>query len=319
VDLDGDHITDYVYAGDLNGNIWRFDLTSANETTWSSTAPFKLFTSQAGQPITTALSVASGAAAPGMQQQLMVIFGTGQRTPQTNTSGAIFASAQQTLYGVWDWNMTAWNSLSTNALYLTLPPTTMGVLGQSNLNGQVASLGSSGDVEIATNATICWYGGTFCAANNTSFGWYMNLPGTKEQIVYNPELVDQAITVNSVVPANNSPTSCSNNNDTGFTYVMNAMTGGAFNEVFLPPTQANNPLVNSTAAYTDSKAIAMQTNATGSSFVTTNGSGISFLVYETNQVQSGNGANGNILQGGTLGLNLPPNTTGHRLSWVELR
>ena len=319
VDLDGDHITDYVYAGDLNGNIWRFDLTSANETTWSSTAPFKLFTSQAGQPITTALSVASGAAAPGMQQQLMVIFGTGQRTPQTNTSGAIFASAQQTLYGVWDWNMTAWNSLSTNALYLTLAPTTMGTLGQSNLNGQVASLGSSGDVEIATNATICWYGGTFCAANNTSFGWYMNLPGTNEQIIYNPELVDQAITVNSVVPANNSPTSCSNNNDTGFTYVMNAMTGGAFNEVFLPPTQANNPLVNSTAAYTDTKAIAMQTNATGSSFVTTNGSGISFLVYETNQVQSGNGANGNILQGGTLGLNLPPNTTGHRLSWVELR
>jgi hypothetical protein len=100
---------------------------------------------------------------------------------------------------------------------------------------------------------------------------------------------------------------------------MNAMTGGAFNEVFLPPTQANNPLVNSTTAYTDTKAIAMQTNATGSSFVTTNGSGISFLVYETNQVQSGNGANGNILQGGTLGLNLPPNTTGHRLSWVELR
>src|SRR6185503_122312 len=27
-DLDGDHITDFLYAGDLLGNIWRFDLTS---------------------------------------------------------------------------------------------------------------------------------------------------------------------------------------------------------------------------------------------------------------------------------------------------
>ncbi len=29
-DMDGDHITDYVYAGDLLGNVWRFDLTSNN-------------------------------------------------------------------------------------------------------------------------------------------------------------------------------------------------------------------------------------------------------------------------------------------------
>jgi type IV pilus assembly protein PilY1 len=319
VDLDGDHITDYVYAGDLNGNVWRFDLTSASETTWASSAPFKLFTTSSGQPITTAVSVASGAAGSNMQQQLMVIFGTGQRIPVTNTSGAIYASAQQALYGVWDWNMSAWNTLNSAAQYATLPTNTMGALGYTNLNAQVASLGASGDVEIATNTNVCWYGQSFCASNNNSFGWYMNMPGTNEQIIYNPELVSQAITVNSTVPANNSPTSCSNNSDTGFTYVMNAMSGGAFNEVFLPPTQVNNPLVNSNAQYTDAKAIAMQTNATGSSFVTTNGSGISFLVYETNQVQSGNGANGNVLQGGTLGLNLPPNTAGHRVSWVELR
>src|SRR5262249_34638693 len=31
-DFDGDHITDYVYAGDLKGNVWRFDLTSTDET-----------------------------------------------------------------------------------------------------------------------------------------------------------------------------------------------------------------------------------------------------------------------------------------------
>jgi type IV pilus assembly protein PilY1 len=320
VDLDSDHITDYVYAGDLNGNVWRFDLTSANETSWAVT-PGALFKTQTGQPITTAISAASGSPAPGMQQMLVLIFGTGQRVPLTNTTGATYATAQQTLYGVWDWNLSAWNTMSPtpNAQYAALPANTEGTLSYQNLNQQVASIGSSGDVDLATSTTVCWYGQTFCASNNVSFGWYLNLPGTNEQIIYNPELVDQAITVNSTVPANNSPTSCTNNSDTGYTYVMNAINGGAFNEVFLPPTEANNPLVNSTAAYTDPKAIAMQTNATGSSFVTTNGSGVSFLVYETNQVESGNGANGNVLQGGTLGLNLPPNTVGHRLSWVELR
>ncbi|WP_426271104.1 PilC/PilY family type IV pilus protein [Dyella kyungheensis] len=35
VDLDGDHITDYVYAGDVYGNVWRFDLTSSTATNWA--------------------------------------------------------------------------------------------------------------------------------------------------------------------------------------------------------------------------------------------------------------------------------------------
>jgi hypothetical protein len=97
------------------------------------------------------------------------------------------------------------------------------------------------------------------------------------------------------------------------------MTGGAFNTVFLPPSEAANPAVAAQAAYQDVHAIAMQTNATGSSFITGNSTGTQYLVFETNQVESGTGANGNNILGGTLGLNLPPNTTGRRLSWIELR
>ncbi|HLJ37370.1 MAG TPA: hypothetical protein VKT54_03065, partial [Steroidobacteraceae bacterium] len=91
----------------------------------------------------------------------------------------------------------------------------------------------------------------------------------------------------------------------------------AFNQVFLPPSEIAAGL-NTNPAYADANAIAMQTNATGSSFITGNSSGTMYLVYETNQVQSGAGATGAI-QGGTLGLNLPPNTTGRRISWVERR
>ena len=35
VDVDGDRITDFVYAGDLEGNLWKFDLTSASAADWA--------------------------------------------------------------------------------------------------------------------------------------------------------------------------------------------------------------------------------------------------------------------------------------------
>jgi type IV pilus assembly protein PilY1 len=35
VDLDGDHIADYVYAGDAYGNVWRFDLTANTPSGWT--------------------------------------------------------------------------------------------------------------------------------------------------------------------------------------------------------------------------------------------------------------------------------------------
>jgi type IV pilus assembly protein PilY1 len=343
-DLDGDHITDYVYAGDLRGNLWRFDLTDPNESNWMVT-PGPIFNT-GGQPITTQVVVASGAPSPGMQQQLMVLFGTGQKIGVTNASATSFASGTQSLYGVWDWNVSAtdggragpgsgnpagWDGIS-SAQYASLTRTAAGLvtLTAANLQQQIASLSTftSGtsttqNVDISANASICWTGACTSGGQPRQFGWYLNLPGNQEQIVYSPELVQQALTVNSIVPANNAPTSCAISSDTGFTYVLSAMTGGAFNQVFYPPGEQAffnaNPTVNP-AAYQDAHAIAMQTNATGSSFITSNSSGTQYLVYETNQVQGGNaGTGGNNIQGGTLGLNLPPNTTGHRLSWIELR
>jgi len=337
VDLDGDHITDYVYAGDLQGNLWRFDLTSSSETNWALT-PGPLFKTPAGQPITTGIVAASGAPSSGMQQYLMLLFGTGQKTPFTNTNPASYATGTQALYGVWDWNLSVsdggilgpgaanpagWNGLS-GAQYAGLTHANTGLaspytLTLANLQAQTATINTTTqNRDIANNATICWAALSTCASNK-QFGWYINLPGAQEQIIYGPELVSQALTVNSIVPATTNPTSCGNQSDTGFTYVLSAMTGGAFNQVFLPPSEAANSAINTNPRYTDTNAIAILTNATGSSFITSNAAGTRFLVYETNQVESGMGANGSNILGGTLGLNLPPNTAGRRLTWIELR
>jgi type IV pilus assembly protein PilY1 len=319
-DLDGDHIADYVYAGDLQGNIWRFDLTSNNPANWAVT-PGPLFTTPAGQPITSSLAIAGGSLTPAAAPHVMVLFGTGQKTPISTGSPPTYASGTQSLYGVWDWNMGAWNAQS-SAQYASLTPATAvglaspnDTIGQANLTQQVVTVNAkTQDREIATNATVCWAGSTTCASGNNSYGWYMNLPGSQEQIIYSPELVAQALTVNSIVPAPNNPTSCTQATDAGFTYVVSALTGAAFDTVFLPPSEAANPTVNNNLAYTDSIAIGMLTNATGSSFVTGNSAGTQFLVYETNTTNGGS-----TIGNGTLGLNLPPNNTGRRLSWIERR
>jgi type IV pilus assembly protein PilY1 len=96
-DLDGDHITDYVYAGDLLGNVWKFDLTSNNPTNWVVRAA-PVFTAAGGQPITTRLIAASVPASTGLPR-LMLAFGTGLMTPLTNSSPATYATASQSLYG----------------------------------------------------------------------------------------------------------------------------------------------------------------------------------------------------------------------------
>jgi type IV pilus assembly protein PilY1 len=326
-DLDGDHVSDFVYAGDLKGNIWRFDLRSATETSWAVT-PGPVFTTPAGQPITTALVIASGAASTGALQQLMILFGSGQKSPVSTTAPATYATGTQTLYGVWDWNMASWNSVSA-AAYASMTAAAAGTAGVSGTNKTVAKTNLQQQVvtinattmnrDIMTNSTVCWAGTTGCTTSATAkFGWYIDLPGTQEQVIFSPELVAQALTVNTIVPASNLPTSCTNQNDTGYTYVVSALTGQAFNQVFLPPSEAANSAVNTNPRYTDVNAIAMQTNATGSSFITGNNAGTKFLVYETNQTTDAGPGNNNIL-GGTLGLNLPPNTTGKRVSWIQRR
>jgi len=102
-DLDGDHITDYVYAGDLQGNVWRFDLTACSPvatattgcttaTGWGiGTANAPLFKTQTGQPITTPLVVASAQVA-GTLPSILVAFGTGQRTQLTTSTPTTYSS-----------------------------------------------------------------------------------------------------------------------------------------------------------------------------------------------------------------------------------
>jgi hypothetical protein len=207
-------------------------------------------------------------------------------------------------------SQTAWNNQS-SVKYAGLDPASTGlpskansILAQSNLVNQVITVNSTnGDRDIATNAVVCWTGSTTCKTTNGDFGWYLLLPGSSEQIIYNPLVVRQSITVNTIVPANNIATACTLNTDTGFTYDISLLTGGAFTSTF-PPTPNNSGLPQ----YHDTTAAGIQTNATGSSYAVTNSAGQVYLVYQT------------VLNThGTQQLNLPPPNKANRVTWIQLR
>lgn len=111
VDIEGDRIVDYVYAGDLFGNLWKFDLRSENPEDWdigfhdNAGNPLPLFTACAGtscingiddnhQPITTRPRVGRS---PDRQGQ-MIYFGTGKYL----SSSDVTDDSLQSIYGIID-------------------------------------------------------------------------------------------------------------------------------------------------------------------------------------------------------------------------
>jgi len=301
-DFDGDHIVDYVYAGDLLGNIWRFDLTSDNEANWSASSQ-PLFTTPVGQPITTKLLVASTPQAVG-PPRIMIDFGTGRKIPQNNLTPPTFAAGVQSLYGIWDWNFSAWDAASATQLASLAGPE---AITAAKLTTQTLTVNADLSLDVTSNP-VCWSGSTTCAGGpgvNSQFGFKVALPGSGEQVIYNPLLYHNALIVNTSIPANNSPTSCQVNHDLGNTIAISVSTGGAIPGFFRNSTDTN--LAGS------------QTNGTGTPFAATAG-GLSFLLTQS----LGDGATnqafscppGQLICTGSPSYN---GSQGKRLTWVERR
>lgn len=89
IDTDSNGTVDVVYAGDLLGNMWKFDLSASNPAQWK--VDYKLY--QAGQPITAAAD-----AGEHPNGGFMVYFGTGKYLEPSDVSSA----PGNAMYGIWD-------------------------------------------------------------------------------------------------------------------------------------------------------------------------------------------------------------------------
>jgi type IV pilus assembly protein PilY1 len=308
-DLDGDHVTDYVYAGDLLGNLWRFDLTNSDPTQWTVGAT-PMFTDPSGHPITTKV-LAVSTTMPSGPPRIMLAFGTGRKIPLTNTTPQTYAGGTHALYGIWDWNVATWNSKSMvqYAGLASIPA----AISLATLQQQTLSTNAVSGALDATSNPVCWANTTPACTTSPQYGWYITLPGASEQVVFNPLVYLNALIVNTTIPANNSLLSCQTLTDTGNTIGISVSTGGAIPGFF--------------PYFTDTSAVGGQTNGSGSPFIVLAGGQAQILTQTIGNLPSSgpNGASptgpfscpsGQPVCSGTI---KPQGPSGKRLTWIERR
>ncbi|WPH11940.1 pilus assembly protein [Variovorax paradoxus] len=206
VDGNGDGKVDYVYAGDLLGNLWKFDLSSAKSSDWKATlgasslddAP--LFAAGATQPITAAPLVVDHP-----RGGYMVMFGTGRLFAAGDES----STAQQYLYGVWD----RANGSTGTAVLADLVAQTIGT-----------STVKEGDVEFRTASNH----GVSYSGSGGKRGWFLQLGTAGERIVYPGDaLSGSAGLFSSTIPgsASNSLDCAPGTSDDGWSMVVDFFSG----------------------------------------------------------------------------------------------
>lgn len=153
-----DGTADAIYAGDLNGQLWRFDVTAAKGSTGVYPAPLKLATladaSSNAQPITTQPLVEIDP----RSKKRYVMFGTGQLLDTVDIS----SSAAQSFYAIVDGNAT---SFGTGGTY----PVTRSLLTQ------VTEANLKGTTPISFGNTQGWY---LDLGKDTTIAWRMVLNPT---------------------------------------------------------------------------------------------------------------------------------------------
>jgi len=103
IDVDYDNKVDYVYAGDLRGNVWKFDLTDSDYTNWEVAfddgGEMPLFQAQGPGGTTQPITAKPDVMYHPTEHGYMVLFGTGQYLGESDIS----ETTVQSFYGIWDY------------------------------------------------------------------------------------------------------------------------------------------------------------------------------------------------------------------------
>lgn len=195
IDIDFNGKADYVYAGDVKGNLWAFDIDPIG-----SISSYRLFTTAANQPITTEPILAKNPVAVDTlynQPNVLVLFGTGQYLAQGDAN----TTYTQSFYGVWDNGSGSTRSLS-------------------DLVQQ--TLAESGNHRAVLTASPVLYQPPPLSTSPAKYGWYINLPTSKERVIATAMVRGRTVFFNSLIPSTDP---CSYGGD-GWLMSVNLADGG---------------------------------------------------------------------------------------------
>lgn len=197
VDLNGDGKVDLVYAGDLKGNVWKFDLTSSSDSNWKASS-FGDSGSPNGKPLFIAKQggvqaiVAAPFVAPHPSGGVMVVVGTGRNLTDSDQSD----SSVQSLYGVRD-SMSYTVTSGVISITEGLPINTT-----SDTGVPTSLVEQTRDPAVIENNNNNYYGSSSNPVDySVKSGWYLNLPLSAERMIQNiSPFVGSLIFVRTMIP-----------------------------------------------------------------------------------------------------------------------
>jgi type IV pilus assembly protein PilY1 len=234
VDLNDDGIVDVAYAGDLLGNVWKFDLSSQNPAEWKTSFTNEpLFKAKSGQSFTTAPYVDSNFTA-GSGVQIHISSGKNLTAVDQTSTGT------ETTYSLWDnsrFGPVVVNPNATPLVYkFTISDLSATRINTSNvipntLVEQTIALTpftDSGNDYYTSSSNPVDYGRTSAPDR----GWYMDWKKPGQRVLRNSKSFDgQKISVYSTVPSSatvpSNVESCTPgvNSEKNFLTILNMFTG----------------------------------------------------------------------------------------------
>jgi type IV pilus assembly protein PilY1 len=224
-DVNTDGIVDFLYAGDLLGNFWKFDVRSATATDWTSSNQrvvlFQARNASNQQQSITAPAEGSGHATG---TGFMINVGTGKYLENTDVIPPGTGNYRtQSYYGIWDKN----DSVSTISAQTTVARADM--LEQEVL---VNVTTAAGQARVVTANVPNWTDTTQTPMHK---GWYLDFPAatppaltpvTGERAVFQPVVINGRLIFTTLVP---STATCSAGGQS-FVMVLDNQTGGRFTQ-----------------------------------------------------------------------------------------
>ena len=222
--MNGNGVTEYVYAGDLHGRVWALDFTAFGTEGWTAGQLSRFNTGSAGlltaypmfiardsggafQPISAAPTILQGADA----DKHFIGFGTGKYFE----TGDAKTTAQNTYYVLYD-NGSGSASGGTSGV--------VGIQGRGRLR-QVTS-DTSGNLN--PTSAFTWGRATSDGDTSRRSGWYYDMPATGERVVYDSvylPLTTKAAFSSLIPDSATTPGVCSVSGGTGNSYYVDLLAG----------------------------------------------------------------------------------------------
>ena len=207
VDINGDGAPDVAYAGDLRGNLWKFDISSGNADEWG--------VAFGGSPLHIA-QYAGGGGSTSLQpimappivkandrgaRGLMVAYGTGRSL----TEGDRTDTSKQTIYSILD--KTQYKLKNGKVVVdsnVTASPVDTGTTGLVEQTVQNTAIDGSGN----SSGRKMWTVSQNAVDFNSKSGWYLDFPETGERLLQGLSFYDGSniLEVISIVPGSGGST-----------------------------------------------------------------------------------------------------------------